>query len=132
MIKMKKNLTILFAAGVLGACSTMPSGPSVLALPSADKKFDEFRNDDLQCRQFAHTQVASLQQQPDSKEEGQKDYDILYIQCMYSKGDRVPIPVPLPPGLTYDTGDELHPPPPPDLPAPPQAPAPESSVTPPR
>jgi hypothetical protein len=41
----------------LGACTTMPSGPNVMALPGNGKNFDQFRNDDFQCRQFAQSQL---------------------------------------------------------------------------
>jgi hypothetical protein len=54
--------------------------------------------------------------EPDSKEEAQQNYDIVYIQCMYSKGHRVPVPA----ELMYDTQQEWRPPPPPNMPAPPQ------------
>lgn len=36
---------------------TMPSGPSVLVLPGSGKGFDQFRADDLDCRQYASAQV---------------------------------------------------------------------------
>jgi hypothetical protein len=41
----------------LGACTTMPSGPNVMALPGNGKTFEQFRNDDYQCRQYAQTQL---------------------------------------------------------------------------
>ena len=41
----------------LGACTTMPSGPNVMVLPGSGKNFDQFRNDDYQCRQFAQSQI---------------------------------------------------------------------------
>jgi hypothetical protein len=41
----------------LGACTTMPSGPNVMALPGNGKTFDQFRGDDFQCRQFAQSQL---------------------------------------------------------------------------
>jgi hypothetical protein len=43
----------LFALLALGACTTMPSGPSVHAMPGTGKSFDQFRNDDILCRQYA-------------------------------------------------------------------------------
>lgn len=47
------------AAGalLLGACATAPSGPSVLVLPGSAKTFDQFRADDIECRQYASFQV---------------------------------------------------------------------------
>ena len=35
----------------------MPSGPGVMALPGTGKSFDQFRADDMDCRQFANSQV---------------------------------------------------------------------------
>lgn len=42
---------------LLGACTTLPSGPAVMALPGTGKSFDQFRADDFDCRQFASAQV---------------------------------------------------------------------------
>jgi hypothetical protein len=41
----------------LAACTTMPSGPNVMALPGNGKSFDQFRGDDFQCRQYAQYQL---------------------------------------------------------------------------
>lgn len=49
-------LTLLIAS-LLTACASIPSGPSVMALPGSGKNFDQFRFDDYQCRQFALEQV---------------------------------------------------------------------------
>ena len=35
----------------------MPSGPGVMVLPGTGKSFDQFRADDMECRQFASSQV---------------------------------------------------------------------------
>jgi hypothetical protein len=37
----------------IAACTTIPTGPSRLALPGAGKSFDQFRADDAGCRQYA-------------------------------------------------------------------------------
>ena len=42
---------------LVGACTTMPEGPSVMVLPGRGKSFDQFRADDFECRQFAGGQV---------------------------------------------------------------------------
>ena len=47
----------LSALLLLGACATVPSGPGVMALPGSGKSFDQFRADDLDCRQYASYQV---------------------------------------------------------------------------
>jgi hypothetical protein len=42
---------------LLGGCVSMPSGPGVMVLPGTGKSFDQFRADDMECRQFASNQV---------------------------------------------------------------------------
>ena len=37
----------------LGACVSMPSGPSILVLPGTGKNFDQFRFDETDCRSYA-------------------------------------------------------------------------------
>lgn len=51
------KLAPLAALLFLGACTTMPSGPSVLVLPGSTKNFDQFRIDDAECRQYASYQI---------------------------------------------------------------------------
>ena len=51
-------LTSAMAASLgLGACAVVPSGPTVMVLPGSGKTFDQFRNDDFNCRQFAFQQI---------------------------------------------------------------------------
>jgi len=45
------------AAFLVAGCVSMPSGPSVMTLPGNGKSFDQFRNDDFDCRGFANHQV---------------------------------------------------------------------------
>jgi hypothetical protein len=47
----------LGAALLLGACASVPSGPSVLVLPGSNKSFEQFRADEQDCRQYASSQV---------------------------------------------------------------------------
>ena len=154
----------LVALLMLGACTTIPTGPSVLVMPGTGKSFDEFRGDDADCRQFALGQVGGATANETVVESGvksaavgatvgvlagaamggrqgagvgagigllagsaagagagqasgyrlQRRYDNAYIQCMYAKGDRVPVsgrmtsgpaqaasPPPPPPGVVY-------------------------------
>jgi len=42
---------------LLGGCVSMPSGPGVMVLPGSGKNFEQFRADDMECRQFASNQV---------------------------------------------------------------------------
>src|ERR1700679_1871626 len=51
------RLALIASLSFLGACSVMPPGPSVMALPGSGKTFAQFRADDNSCRQFALQQV---------------------------------------------------------------------------
>ena len=54
------RLLALLVATLLTACASIPSGPSVMALPGSGKNFDQFRHDDYQCKQFANEQVGGV------------------------------------------------------------------------
>ncbi|BAN26955.1 glycine zipper family protein [Caballeronia insecticola] len=54
------RLALLLAALGLSACTVMPTGPSVMALPGTGKTFDQFRADDGNCRQYANQQVGGV------------------------------------------------------------------------
>ena len=41
-------------------CATVPTGPSVMALPGTGKSFEQFRVDDATCRQFAYEQAGGV------------------------------------------------------------------------
>lgn len=125
----------------LAGCASAPTGPSVMALPGTGKSFDDFRRDDVECRQYAHLQIGgdaagSATTDPalqsgavgaavgtvagaliggregagvgagtgllfgsavgadaarGSTYETQRRYDNAYVQCMYAKGQKVPI-----------------------------------------
>ncbi len=47
------RVALLAAAAVFAGCTTVPTGPSTLALPGSTKGFDQFRSDDGSCRQYA-------------------------------------------------------------------------------
>lgn len=173
------KLTALSGLLLLGGCTAMPTGPSVMALPGAGKNFDQFRMDDAECRQFASIQTggttanqaatdatvrsaaagvvvgaatgAAMGGQEGSGEGAgigllvgsmagagaarrsaygtQRQYDHAYVQCMYAKGEQVPIPEifernpahapDMPPPRYY-----YPPPPPPGYYAPPLPPPP--------
>ncbi len=57
------TLTALAGALLLAGCATVPSGPSVMALPGSGKPFAEFRADDAECRQYAQYQVGGTADQ---------------------------------------------------------------------
>lgn len=146
----------------LGACTTLPTGPSVLVLPGSGKSFDHFRGDDLVCRQYALDLLGGRTPDTAAMDAGvrsaalgaalgaavgaaadggrgaatgagvglatgglvgtstgqasaygmQRRYDHAFIQCMYARGNRVPVPGNMtgPPG----SGEQrFYPPPPP-------------------
>ena len=170
---------------LLAACVTVPTGPSVMALPGSGKSFEQFRFDDNDCRQFAFSQSGGTTASDAAVDSGvksavvgtaigalagaalgghqgagagaatglvvgsvagsgaasasgyslQRRYDNAYVQCMYAKGDRVPVsgrfmgsgandmapparpsyPQP-PPGYYPPPPSGYPPPPPPDAP----------------
>ncbi len=54
------RLPVILAAGlVLSACVTMPTGPSVMVLPSTGKSFEVFQSEDLACRNWAALQTGA-------------------------------------------------------------------------
>lgn len=53
-------LGALALAALLGACATVPTGPSVMALPGTGRSFDQFRADDAACRQYAWQQIGGM------------------------------------------------------------------------
>ena len=56
-MKAIKRYLPLTAALLLGACATVPTAPSVVALPGNNKSFDQFQADAYACQQFAHQSV---------------------------------------------------------------------------
>jgi hypothetical protein len=86
---------LLLGMGLLSACATVPTGPRVLALPAVGKPMEVFQAEDEACRAYAQQRTAAIPHQ------GQ--YDMAYVQCMYSKGNAIPAVVapspstPLPP-----------------------------------
>jgi uncharacterized membrane protein len=51
---------VMLAAGlVLSACVTMPTGPSIMVLPSTGKSFEVFQSEDLACRNWAALQTGA-------------------------------------------------------------------------
>ncbi|HMK14047.1 MAG TPA: hypothetical protein VK460_03425 [Burkholderiales bacterium] len=91
----------------------MPTGPSVLVLPGTAKSLDQFRSDDFECRQFAQVQLGGATPTQSASESGarsaavgtaagtgaenraydlQRKYDYGYMQCMYAKGHKIPVP----------------------------------------
>ena len=88
MIKIARIFALMV---VLSACSTIPSGPSALALPGEKVSESQFRKDEKSCRTFAHEELLGSIHKPQSIEEAQLHFDINYLQCMYTKGHLIPI-----------------------------------------
>jgi hypothetical protein len=71
-------------AGLLVAgCASVPSAPTVMALPGSAKSAEEFKVDDAACREAAAA---------DAKATKKWRYDMTYLQCMYAKGNQIPVP----------------------------------------
>ncbi|MFI5373575.1 MAG: glycine zipper family protein, partial [Candidatus Rokuibacteriota bacterium] len=50
----------LLLVGALGAgCATVPPGPSVSVLPGRGKRFEQFQDDDVACRQWARQEAGT-------------------------------------------------------------------------
>lgn len=93
-----KTRPLLLASSLLvllTACSTMPTAPGVLVLPGGGKNFEDFRRDDVQCRQFAAQQIGSAPGSANAQGGSygwQRQYDNAFVQCMYASGHVVPVP----------------------------------------
>jgi hypothetical protein len=80
-----KWVGVLLGLGLLSACTSVPTEPSVLALPTTGKPLDVFQAEDAACRTYAQHQSAA------AVTPRQSQYDLAYIQCMYSKGNAIPM-----------------------------------------
>jgi len=58
---MSVTRSALLAVALVGlaGCATVPTGPSVMVLPSAGKPFEVFQAEDASCRQWASQQVGT-------------------------------------------------------------------------
>lgn len=158
---------------LLAGCATVPTGPSIMALPGSGKSFDQFRADDMDCRQYAQMQIGGTDANQAATDSGlrsaavgtavgalagaavgghegagagaatgllfgsvagagaaetsargtQRSYDNAYIQCMYAKGDQVPVSGTL--SRRHAPANGSYPPPPP--PGTPPPPPPDAS-----
>lgn len=175
MLKIPRSASLLLIP-LLASCASIPSGPSVMALPGSGKNFDQFRADDMYCKQYAAEQVGGTTPNWASVTSGlgtaaigtgvgaaagaafgggtgaaigagsglllggllgsgtarasgnvsQQRYDMGYIQCMYGKGNRVPVSGQImddsrnqPQGTSSQPQGYSTPPPPPGNPPPP-------------
>ena len=53
---LSRPVLVVIIVGIAG-CVSMPTGPSVMVLPGTGKSFDEFRADDMGCKQYAFDQI---------------------------------------------------------------------------
>ncbi|HEY0269272.1 MAG TPA: YMGG-like glycine zipper-containing protein [Methyloradius sp.] len=56
MITRRSAYTITAIALALSACTTVPTGPSRMALPGSGKSFEQFNDDDRTCRTYSLNQ----------------------------------------------------------------------------
>ena len=56
MTKRSAGFLLVAVVPLLGACATVPAGPSVMVLPGSGKPFEVFQADDDSCRQWAFNQ----------------------------------------------------------------------------
>ena len=56
-MKTPRLALVLSVAIAAGACTTLPSGPSVAVMPAPNKPFEVFQRDDLVCRDYANRQL---------------------------------------------------------------------------
>jgi hypothetical protein len=82
-----RTAPVLAIGLLLGACASAPAGPTVMVLPGHDKPLEQFRADDVACRQWASQQVPAGS---DTAWLMQRRYDIAYQQCMYTRGNDLP------------------------------------------
>ncbi len=142
----RPSIVLTVAAALsLGACATVPTGPSVMVMPGQGKNFEQFQADDAVCRGWAgqqtgttpgHAATASTVsgaaigtalgaaagavigaasgspatgaavgagvgllggtavgagQSVGAADSVQQRYDMAYTQCMYAKGNQVPV-----------------------------------------
>jgi hypothetical protein len=56
------TLTVLAALLALGGCVSVPTGPSVMAMPGKDKPYEVFRQEQAQCEQYAQESIGGAAQ----------------------------------------------------------------------
>lgn len=51
---------VVGSLALLGGCATLPTGPSLMALPAAGKPFEQFQAEEASCRQWAAQQSGAV------------------------------------------------------------------------
>jgi hypothetical protein len=62
-MKITRSIFTLLILLVLGGCATVPTGPSVMVLPTPGKPFDVFQAEDANCRYWANQQIGLTPQE---------------------------------------------------------------------
>jgi hypothetical protein len=70
---MRFRLMGSLAALLLAGCTSLPSGPEVMALPGTGRNFDEFRADDRACRDHAFLQIGGQAREQAANSESIRD-----------------------------------------------------------
>jgi len=73
----------IVAGLLLAGCASVPSRPGLAALPGSAKNAEEYGSDDAVCRQAAAIEAKATKKWR---------YDMTYLQCMYAKGNKIPVP----------------------------------------
>ena len=55
---------------LLGGCASIPTGPSMMALPGTGRTFDQFRFDDAECQRYAFQQIGGTTAEQAANESG--------------------------------------------------------------
>jgi len=94
-----KHAASTLAIVLASACASpvpLPTGPGILVLPGTGKSFDQFREDDHECRGFAFSEVQ--EGGPPTSDDSyfaairlQQQYDRAFAQCMFASGHRIPV-----------------------------------------
>lgn len=61
--KTAATVTAVGAMLALGGCVSVPTGPSVMAMPGKDKSYEQFRADQQLCQQYAQDAIGGQAQQ---------------------------------------------------------------------
>jgi hypothetical protein len=73
----------IVAGLLLAGCASVSSRPGIAALPGSANNAEEFGSDDAVCRQAAVIEAKATEKWR---------YDMTYLQCMYAKGNKIPVP----------------------------------------
>ncbi|MGY6275151.1 YMGG-like glycine zipper-containing protein [Methylomonas sp. MgM2] len=57
MMQQEFNILAVCLVALSAGCARMPTGPSVMALPGSRMSFEQFEQDDFDCRQYASGQI---------------------------------------------------------------------------